>query len=144
MLSPFQVSPLETPYPIPPPPASMRVFTPPTHPPTSNFQPSIPLHWGIEHLQAQGPLLSLMFNKAIHCHIGYQSHGSLHVYSLVGGPVSQSSRGSSLLTLLIPAASIHLWICQALTLFNFSARTFLMILTIFFCYLWLPCPVPSS
>jgi hypothetical protein len=32
MLSPFPGSPLETPYPVPPPPASMRVFPlPPTH-----------------------------------------------------------------------------------------------------------------
>ena len=36
-------------------PASMRVLP---HPPT----PGIPLHWGIEHPQAQGPLLQLMSN----------------------------------------------------------------------------------
>ena len=49
--------------------------------------PGIPLHWGIEPSQAQGLLLSLMSNKVILCHIYGQSHGSLHVYSLVGGPV---------------------------------------------------------
>jgi hypothetical protein len=34
----------ETPYPILPPPASVRVFT---HPPIPTSLPSIPLHWGI-------------------------------------------------------------------------------------------------
>jgi hypothetical protein len=63
--------------------------------------PGIPLHWGMEHPQAQGPLLPLMSNKAIICHICGRSHGFLHVYSLVGGPVSGSSRGFSQLTLLL-------------------------------------------
>ena len=63
--------------------------------------PGIPLHWGIEPPQAQGPLLPLMSNKVILCHICGQSHGSLHVYSLVGGPVPGSSGGSSWLTLLL-------------------------------------------
>ena len=88
------------------------------------------------------PLLPLMSNKAILCHICSQHHGSLHVYSLVDGPIPGSSRGSGLLTLLLPpwgckppqllqsllqllhrgtlrsvqwlAASFHLCICQAL------------------------------
>jgi hypothetical protein len=86
-------------------------------------------------------ILPLMSNKAILCHLCGQSHGSLHVYSLVGGPVPRSSGRSSWLTLLLPhgdentlsslsqfpnlstgtqisvqwlAASIHLHICQAL------------------------------
>jgi hypothetical protein len=43
MLSPFQASPPETPYPIPPPPASMRVLLyPPTHPLLPSC-PGIPL-----------------------------------------------------------------------------------------------------
>jgi hypothetical protein len=74
---------------------------PPTHPLLSS-RPGIPLHWDIEHPQAQGPLLPLMSNKAILCHICSQSHGSLHVYSLVGGPVPGNSRGSGRLTLLLP------------------------------------------
>jgi hypothetical protein len=46
----------------------------PTHPlPPSH--PGIPLHWGIEPPQAQGPLLPLMSNKVILCHIRSQSHG---------------------------------------------------------------------
>jgi hypothetical protein len=45
--------------------------------------PSIPLHWGIEPPQAQGPLLLLMPDKAILCYICSWSHESLHVYSLV-------------------------------------------------------------
>jgi hypothetical protein len=49
-----------------------------------------------------------MSNKAILCHISSQSHGSLHVFSLFGGPVSGSSRGSGWLTLLLPS-----WGCKA-------------------------------
>ena len=70
--------------------------------------PGIPLHWGIKHPQAQGPLLQLISNKPIHCHIRGQSHGYLHVYSLVVGPVPSSSWGSGLLTRLLPA-----WGCKS-------------------------------
>ena len=38
MLSPFLVSPPETPYPILPPPVSMRVFL---HPPTNSHLPTL-------------------------------------------------------------------------------------------------------
>jgi hypothetical protein len=55
--------------------------------------PNIPLHWGIKPPQDQGPPLSLMSYKAILCYICSWSHGSLHVYSLVGGLVSGSSGG---------------------------------------------------
>ena len=65
MLTPFQVSPLETLYPILPLPASMRVLPHPLSP----SRPGIPLHWGIKPRQDQGPLLSLMSNKAVPCHI---------------------------------------------------------------------------
>ena len=41
---------------------------PPTHP-LSSSHPGIPLHQGVEHPQAQGPLLPLMSNKDILCHI---------------------------------------------------------------------------
>jgi hypothetical protein len=64
----------------------------PTYPLPSS-QPGIPLHWGIEHPQTQGSLLPLISNKAILCHICGQHHGSLHVYSLVAGPVPRSSWG---------------------------------------------------
>jgi hypothetical protein len=53
--------------------------------------PGIPLHWGIEPSQDQGPLFPLMPDKAILCYISGWSHGSLHVYSLVGGFVPGSS-----------------------------------------------------
>jgi hypothetical protein len=53
--------------------------------------PGIPLHWGMEHPQVQEPLLPLISNKAILCHICSQSCGFLHVYSLVGDPVPGSS-----------------------------------------------------
>ena len=62
MLSPFQVSPLEASYPIPPSPCLYKGATPPIHPlPPSS--PGIPIHWGIEPPQAQGTFLPLMSNK---------------------------------------------------------------------------------
>jgi hypothetical protein len=44
-----------------------------------------------------------MSNKATLRHICGQRHGSLHVYSLVGGPVPGSSGASGLLSLLLPS-----------------------------------------
>ena len=85
MFSPFQVSPSEPPIPSP----SLCLYEgdpPPTHPLLPS-RPGIPLHWGIEHPQVQGPFLPLTYNKAILCHICGQRHGSLRVYSLVGGSV---------------------------------------------------------
>ena len=79
MLSPFPVSPPEIPYTIPP--ASIRVLP----------HPCIPLHWGTKSSQDQEPLLPPLPNKAILCYISVQSHGSLHVYSLVGSLVLGSS-----------------------------------------------------
>jgi hypothetical protein len=78
---PFPNPPPETLYPIPWPPASVRVCPHLLLPPC----PHIPLHWDIEPSWDQGPLLSLMLDKAILCYIYSWSHGSLHVYSLVGG-----------------------------------------------------------
>ena len=88
----FQVSPLETLYPIHPPPALTSVLP---HPPTLTSLPwNSPIlgHWTLSGPRAA--LLPLTSNKAILCHICGQSPGSLHVYSLVGGPVSRSSEGS--------------------------------------------------
>jgi hypothetical protein len=110
---PFLVSPLETPYPIFPPPASMRVPPHPLLPPC----PGISLHWGIKPSQDQGPLLPLMPNKAILYYTCSRSHGSFYVYSLVGGLVPASCWGSGCLILLF-----HLWGCKPLQLLqsNFS------------------------
>ena len=52
---------------------------------------SIPQHWGIEPPQDQGPPLPLMPDKAILCYVSSWSHGSLHVYFLVGDLVPGSS-----------------------------------------------------
>jgi hypothetical protein len=102
--------PPEVSYSIPPPPASMRVFpNPPTHP-FRHFCPPISLHWAIEPSQDRGPLLPLMPNKAILCYIYGWSHGTLHVYSLVGGLVPGSSGGSGWLILFF------LWGCKPLQL----------------------------
>jgi hypothetical protein len=46
------------------------------------------LHWGIDPSQDQESLLLLMPDDAIFCYICDSSHGSLHVYTLVGGLVS--------------------------------------------------------
>ena len=68
MFSPFLVSPLQTPYPIPPYPASEGAPHQPTHPLLSHY-PGIPLHWDKEPSQDQGPPLTLMPDNAILCHI---------------------------------------------------------------------------
>ena len=78
--------------PIPPllvhPPASLS-----WHSPTLGHQP----------IQAQGPLLPLM---SIPCYICSLHHGSLHVYSLVGGLVPRSSGSTGWFILLF-----FLWGC---------------------------------
>ena len=77
MLSPpFPVSPLQTSYPIPPPPASLREL--PTHPLLPHY-PSIPLCWCIEPSQDQGSSLPLMPNKTLFCFICSRRHRSFHV-----------------------------------------------------------------
>ena len=90
MLSPFLISPPETPYPISPIPASIRVCPPTIHP-LLPPHPHIPLHWGIKPSQNQGPLLPLMPDKAILCCIYVWCHGSHHVYSSVGGSDPEST-----------------------------------------------------
>jgi hypothetical protein len=83
----------ENPYPLPTFPCS------PTHPLTISG-PGIPLHWGIEHSEDQGPLLTLMTEKAIFCYICIWSHEFHHVYSLVGGLIPGSYRGTGWFILL--------------------------------------------
>jgi hypothetical protein len=91
MISPFPVTPLHPFHPPLPPPLYLYEGAPPlTHP----LPPHCGSSWGIKLPQDQGPLLSLNSDKAIFCYICIWSHGSLHVYSLVGGLVPQSSRGS--------------------------------------------------
>jgi hypothetical protein len=73
--------------------------------------PGIPLHRGIEPSQDQGPSLPLMMNRAPFCYICGWSHGSLHVYSLVGDLVPGSSGGTGWFLLLF-----LLWGCKPLQL----------------------------
>jgi len=91
MLSPFQVSPRQTPYPILPPSASVRVLP---HPSTHSCLTALTFpytgHWA---LQDQQPPLPLMTGKALFSYISSWSHGSHHLYSLDGGLVRGSSRG---------------------------------------------------
>lgn len=58
--------PLQKPHLITPPTASVRE---PPPPPFLSSHSGIPLHWGFEQPQAQGPLLPLMSNKAMLCHM---------------------------------------------------------------------------
>ena len=80
-----------------------------TNPSTLLPCPDIPLHWGIESSQDQGPLLPLMFNKAILCYICSWRHESLHVYPVVGGLDPGRSGGTGWFILLF-----LLWGCKPL------------------------------
>ena len=77
----------------------LRGAPPPTYP-LPPYHPQISLWWSIKPSQDQGPPLSLMPGKAILYYICSWSHGSLHVYSLVGGLVPGSSGESGWLILL--------------------------------------------
>jgi hypothetical protein len=89
-------------FPVSPPQAHHPTLSPCLYegapPPTYSLpphHPSIPLHWGTQLRQGQGDPLPLMSDKATLCYICSWSHGSLHVYSLVGGLVPGSSQGFS-------------------------------------------------
>jgi hypothetical protein len=80
----------------------------------------IPLHWGIEPSQDQGPLLSLMSHKAILCYICSWSLESLHKYSLVDGLVPGRSGGTGWFILLF-----LLWDCNPFSYLGpFSSSSF--------------------
>ena len=97
MLSHFLVS-LHNPPPFHlSPPCFCEGAFPPTHPLLPQG-PSRLLCGGIEPPQGQGPCLPVMPDKAIFCYTW--SHGSLHVYSLVGVLVPGSSGVSGWLILL--------------------------------------------
>jgi hypothetical protein len=53
---------------------------------------------GIELSQDQKPLLPLMSNKAIFCYKCSWSHGSLHMYSLVGSLIPGSFGGGCIVS----------------------------------------------
>jgi hypothetical protein len=67
----------------------------PIHPLQPHPNPISPYTWGIKTSQDQGPLLPLMPNKANLCYKCGWSHGSLHVYSLLGGLVPGSYGGGA-------------------------------------------------
>ena len=89
MISPFPCYPFHN-LSIPSFLSSLPFAPPPTHPLPPHHS-SIPLRWGIKPPQDQGPPLPLISDKAILYYICIWSHGSLHVYSLVGGLVPGSS-----------------------------------------------------
>jgi hypothetical protein len=110
ILSPFLVSPLQSPLAI----LLFLCIYEGAPSPTYPCQPhcsSILLCWGIKPEQDQGPLLPLMPDKAVFCDICSWSHGSLHVYSLIGGLVPRSSGWSGWLMLFF------LWGYKPLQLF---------------------------
>jgi hypothetical protein len=111
MLSPLLVSPLETSYPILPPPASVRVLP---HPSTHFCLPALAFPYtGESNLHRTKGLSPIDANKAILCYICGWSHGSLHVYSLVGGLVPGSSGGSGWFILLF-----FLWVANPFNSFS--------------------------
>ena len=108
MLFPFLISPLETPSSLPAPSVSMRMLLLP-YTPTSPPRHSLIL--GNGPFTYQGLLLLLMPDKAILCYICSWSHGSLHVYSFIGGLVPGRNGRSGWLILLF-----FLWGCKPLPL----------------------------
>jgi hypothetical protein len=99
------VFPLKTPYPMSPPPA---------HPPTHSHFPVLAFPYtGASGLRRTKGLSSgaLMTYKAILYYLCSWSHGSLHMYSLVGGLVPRSSGGTGWFILLF-----LLWGCRLLQL----------------------------
>jgi hypothetical protein len=86
MLFPFSVSPPQTPM-----PSLFPLLLCGCHPPFLPQYPSIGLHCGIDPSQDQWPQLPLMPDKVILCYICSWSKRSLHVYSLVGCLVPESS-----------------------------------------------------
>ena len=101
MLTPFLLSPLEIPYPISPPLCFSADVPQATHPILTSC-PGIPLQWGIQPSQDQGPLLPLMPNKAIICYICCWGHGYVHLYSLICG--------------LVPGSSVVVWLVDIVVL----------------------------
>ena len=88
MLFPFLVFPSSNSYLIP----SPHFYEGAPHPPITPTS----LRWHSSTLEPpsftdHGPPLPLMPDNAILCYICDWSHGSLHVYPLVGGLVSRSS-----------------------------------------------------
>jgi hypothetical protein len=110
MLSPFLVSPPETPCPIYLPPASMRVLPPTTQPPSHPPLPSLPGipptlgHRAITGPRTSSPVDAQQGNPLLHM---WLESWVPRVYSLVGGLVSGSSGGSGWLILLF-----FLWGCK--------------------------------
>jgi hypothetical protein len=106
-----------------PPPASNPLYHPPSpcfyegvSPPTNTLPPpcpGIPLHLGIKPSYDQGILVTLIPDKAILCYIGSWIHGSLHVYSLVGGLVLGRSGQSYWLILVF-----FLWVANPFSSFS--------------------------
>jgi hypothetical protein len=100
-----------------PPPHCFYEGTPPPIHPLQPHCPSIPLPWGIKPPLDQGPPFLLMPEKAVLCDMCSWSHGSLQVYSLVGGLVPGNSGGACWLILLF-----FLWGCKSLQLLSPSSK----------------------
>ena len=81
--------------PLPSPDSMKMLLIPPTHSHLTGL--AFPLHWGIQPSSDQGLLLLLIPDNAILCYICSWTHGSLHVYSFVGGLVPESSGGGGCL-----------------------------------------------
>ena len=131
MLSPFPVSPLETPYPILSPPPSMRVLTyppcptsPPWHSPTLSITPSQEQASPPTDVWQGHPLLHMWLEPRVPpCVLSgwwfslWELWGHWMVHVLVP-PIGLQTPSAPWLLSLAPllglASSIHLCICQAL------------------------------
>jgi hypothetical protein len=119
--------------------------------------PNIPLRWGIEPPQDQGPPFPLMPEKTILCYICSWSHRFLYVYSLFGDLVSGSSGGVWLVDFVVlpmglptPSApplgtpcsvwwlAVSIRICIGQTLVKPPRGQLYQALTIFLAAMWVP------
>ena len=66
-----------------------------THPPTHSHPPTLAPNNGVLNILRPKSLFRTDVHKAIFCHIYEQHHGLLHVYSLIGGPVTGSTGSSN-------------------------------------------------
>jgi len=101
MLSPFL--PLQYSLSHSPSPCIYEDAPPPTHPSTHSHLIALafPYSGGNKPSQDPGFFLLLMLDNVILCYIRDWSHGSLHVYSLVGGLVPGSSGGVWLVDIIV-------------------------------------------
>jgi len=79
----------------------MRMLPLPPNHPLQPQCPGITVHWGNTASQNQGVFLFLMLDNVILCYICGCNHKFLHVYTLAGGLVPESSGGAWLVDFVV-------------------------------------------